>query len=72
MSECRKVICDMCQKDLTKTWDLTAYSIRVANRSIPHVGTSLYAIYVKPHLDHDLDFCNLECLKNFLGEEVDK
>ena len=66
------VTCDHCQRDITYANNCNTYRISLSNESMlihpctnPEITMAFY-----PHLSHNMNFCNMDCLKSWVTKEI--
>jgi len=64
-----EVTCDHCGADITTTGKTPAFRLHLSAERLPHTSGAVYAVLVHPPLDADCHFCNLACLKDWLGDK---
>ncbi len=61
--------CDYCNTDITSTYRMPAYRLKLSVERLPNISDLEYSLRVLPPIDRDYYFCEEACLINWANNK---
>ena len=60
------ILCDNCNADLNDAGAMPTYRLCLKSEAVPNSGGIMYSVMVYPLIAHDMYFCGLGCLNQWV------